>query len=103
MSGMEAEVAGQRAFAHDDCLVALEPGRYQFEVLHQADPQTLIALKTGVLQVTGPMEVDLKPRRIKPELIGPKDRPVAWDELLVRSCRPGGAISCKVGPIPRQP
>jgi hypothetical protein len=98
-SDAEALVVGEHAFgAQGECLVALEAGRYQFEVLHQAGPQTLVALKTGVVQIRGPMDVDLKPRRIEPQLIGPKDQPMTWDELLVRSCRPTGAISCKVPP-----
>jgi len=98
-----ARLAGQRAFdMRGQCLVALEPGQYQFEVLHQVEPNLLAALKTGVLDISGPTNVDLSVRRLDPGLYGPDRRPIPLDELLVRSTRPCGAISWKApaGPNP---
>jgi hypothetical protein len=91
-----ALLPGQRVFdATGQCVVALEAGQYQFEVQHQPGPQMLVVLKTGVLNISGPTNIDLKPRRIEPGLYGPDQRPFALDELLVRSSRPSGAVTWK--------
>ncbi len=91
-----ALLPGQRLFdAHGQCMVALEPGQYQFEVQHQPQPQTLIDLKTDVLNISGPTNIDFHVRSVVPALYGPNHRPFALDELLVRSTRPCGALTWK--------
>ncbi len=87
---------GQRVFdARGQCTVALESGKYQFEVLHQPNPQTLVALKTGVLDISRPTTVDLSVRRIQPRLYGPDHRTFKLDELFVRSIEPCGGLRWK--------
>ena len=94
-----ALLPGQRLFdARGQCLVALEPGQYEFEVQHQPQPEMLVALKTGVLDISGPTNLDFKVRRVEPALYGPAHRPFALDELLVRSTRPCGALTWKAPP-----
>jgi len=91
-----ALLPGQRLFdASGQCLVALESGQYQFEVQHQPGAQMLVALRTAVVNVSGPTNVDLKVRRVEPGLYGPDQRPFSLDELLVRSTRPCGAVTWK--------
>ena len=91
-----ALLPGQRRFdMRGQRLVALESGQYQFEVLHQAGSNLLAALKTDLLNISGPTNVDLRAQRIEPGLYGPNGRPTALSELLLRSTRPCGAISWK--------
>ena len=91
-----ALLPGQRRFdTSGRCMVALEPGQYQFEVLYQTRTNTLVALKTDVLNISGPADVDLKVRRIEPKLYGPDHRPFLLDDLLVRSSWPNEAVSWK--------
>ncbi|MBI5819499.1 MAG: hypothetical protein HZA88_10985 [Verrucomicrobia bacterium] len=92
-------LAGQRVFdARGQCLVALESGQYQFEVLHQAGARTLVALKTDILNIKAPMTVDLKARQAEPRLIGPGNRLMVLDDLAVRSVRRQGAVSWTAAP-----
>ena len=77
------------------CLVALEAGQYQFEVQHQRDPRTVVALKTGVINVTGAAAIDLNALRVKPAIYGPSRRAMTIDDLLIRTTRPTGGISWK--------
>ena len=91
-----ALLPGQRLLdARGQCLVALEPGQYQFELQHQPAPQMLVALKTGVVNICGPTNLDFKARRVEAGLRGPDQRPFTLDELLVRSTRPCGALTWK--------
>ncbi len=89
-------LAGQRVFdSSGRCLAALEPGEYEFEVLHKAVPDTLIALKTGRVSVAGATNIDLNPVRIQPGLLGPNRQKMSLDEIGIRSSRRTGNVSWK--------
>lgn len=89
----DGPLPGQRVFdARGQCQVALEPGQYRFEVLHQPDDHTLVALRTGTLTVAGPTTADLPVRRTRPRLYGPGHHPFKLDELFVRSTDPTGGL-----------
>jgi hypothetical protein len=91
-----ALLPGQRRFdARGQCLVALEPGEYQFEVQHQPAPQTWISLKTGVVNISGPTNLDFNVCRVQPALYGPDKQLLDLEELLVRSTRPCGGLTWK--------
>jgi hypothetical protein len=88
-------LAGQRVF--DDkghCLAALEPGQYQFEVLHSTGEE-VVALKTDKLTIAGPTNIDLMPIREDFEFFGPGNQSMALEDLSIRSSRPGGDVSWK--------
>jgi hypothetical protein len=94
-----ALLSGQRFFdVRGQCLAALEPGQYQFEVLHQPTNNLLVALKTGLLTIAGPTNLDLKARRIEPRFFGPENQLMSLNELLIRSTRRTGAVSWKAPP-----
>jgi len=95
-SGREAQtvLAGQRFFGPEgECIAALEPGQYQFEALHQDSSGGLIALRTGVINISGPTNIDFQPQPWEPSLVGPYQMPMTLDNLAIRSSRPGGAIT----------
>lgn len=98
LRGTEAQtvLAGQRFFgANEDCLVALEAGRFQFEVLRQDTSGHLIALRSDWVQITGSTNIDLNPISQKPSVILPSEAAgssIEIDDLSIRSARPGGAI-----------
>jgi hypothetical protein len=98
-SEMLSVVPGERFFSRNgECLVALEPGKYQFEALRQAPEGHLIALRTQSINVDGPTNVDLHPQDEQPVLLGQDDDKgagIELDELAIRSSRPGGAIRWK--------
>ncbi|HEY2253915.1 MAG TPA: hypothetical protein VGH74_22725 [Planctomycetaceae bacterium] len=89
-------LAGQRCFGTQGrCLVALEPGEYQFEVLHKPTADTLVALKTSQVRITGAKKFELRAQRINPRFHGPQGQVLSLDDLQIRSARKTGAISWK--------
>jgi len=91
-----ALLPGQRCLdSRGQCLVALEPGHYQFEVLYQPRTNLLVALKSEVLEISSATNVDLKVQRIEPQFYGPGNRRFQLDDLRVNSVWPNGSLAWK--------
>jgi hypothetical protein len=90
---------GQRVFdGRGQCLVALESGQYEFEVLRRPDSQTLVALKTDSINTTGPTNINLRAARADPQVYGPGDQQMVLDDLFIRSARPTGGVHWQTSP-----
>lgn len=89
-----ARLAGDRCFdSRGRCFALIPPGDYLFEVLHQPTADTLVALKTGWVRISGPRDVDLHAKRVEPQLRGPDNQPMTLNELQIRSAWKTGAIT----------